>query len=52
MDGWPACQSCPLRGAVVLGLGCHVPRVCAYTKTLIWYIVRIYLRTEIDRKVD
>lgn len=35
----------PPRGAVVLGLGCQVPRVCAYTKTLIWYIVRVYVRT-------
>lgn len=44
MDGLPVNPVSP-RGAVVLGLGCHVPRVCAYTKTLNWYIVRIYLRT-------
>jgi hypothetical protein len=22
----------------------HVPRVCAYTKAMLWYIVRIYVR--------
>lgn len=29
-------------------LGCHVPRVCAYTKTLLWQTVRT-LRTYMDR---